>query len=193
MAVPSPTPHHSGGTLRQASRQKFPGHRPRLLRSSRQGFERRARSAQCSALEEKRLRESCRGARLFWRERFHYRRTALDSPDVRIERHLGRLPGRRRQDRHSVKSLCEILDAPGAQPESPKDRQTRGEAHSKAFAENGSLQVRSPKHGKTLGGSLPRADFPESSGRSRKGFWQKSYVHSRRRLDSIRYPDARYF
>src|SRR2546425_5183090 len=59
----------------------------------------------------------------------------------RIERHLGRLPGRRRQDGHSVKSLCEIFDAPGAQPKSAKDRQTRGEAYSKAFAESGSLQV----------------------------------------------------
>ena len=77
-------------------------------------FQSRTQSSERPAVEKEGFRKSRGRARLFWREGFHHRGTAVDSPDARTQRHLGRLHRRRSENGYSFQGLREIFYSPGA-------------------------------------------------------------------------------
>ncbi len=83
-------------------------------------------------------------------------------PDARVERNLGRVPRRGREDGDPIESVREDLHAPGAEPGSREDSQAGRTANPKAASQNGPVQVRSAEHGQTLGRAIHAPDFPES-------------------------------
>ena len=87
-----------------------PGFYDKVAALSRQ--ERKALNS--SALEGKRISQDRGRSGTLRRKRLYHRRAALDAPDPGIERHLGRLHGRRREDRHPIEGVCEVFHSPGS-------------------------------------------------------------------------------
>ena len=109
--------HDPVRTVRQAARQEFPRGDSRLLRRRRETFQGRAQGAQFAAVEGERVPQDRGRAGTQRRKRILDRRATVDAADAGVERNLGRLHGRRREDGDPVQGVREIFDAPRAQSE----------------------------------------------------------------------------
>jgi len=89
-------------------------------------YYRGAESAQWAALEEERVRKGGGRCGLRRRERLHHGRAVVDPAHAGVERDVGRVPGRRRQDGHPLEGLRKVFDPLGTQPGSADNRQANG-------------------------------------------------------------------
>ena len=107
--------HNSRGDDCETARQEFSRHRARILRRRGHCLAAGTQGAEFPAVEGKGISQDGGRAGALRRKGIHDRRAAVDATDAGVERHLGRLHGRRREDGDPVQGVCKTFHAARAE------------------------------------------------------------------------------